>query len=316
MKYSKEYIGNLTLSQCDKLAKKDKEFEKAYIEYMAESFKPLVNLFNNLKKTFDQLEKNIPIIFKGLAQFVQKVNESGSLIEIILSGPKQLFQVGWILSPYLFKNSKINYLQIYRSNKIKTIKSIDKIFINFFFSDNFFHLKYMINSWKTNTFFQRRMKLLSDSIKLIENKKNKNLDSVNVASFIIPLLIAQIDGIINDFLVHNKYSFKKGKIYYNDQIISKADCMKKEIKAKTKLSNYFAFKLIEEVLFGKTYYKEDFKYTYKSYNYFNRHKIMHGESLKYGTIKNLIRVYLVLDYLFVLTNTKTNLISKTIKNKS
>ncbi|MCD6547177.1 MAG: hypothetical protein J7K22_01335, partial [Nanoarchaeota archaeon] len=146
-----------------------------------------------------------------------------------------------------------------------------------------------LEKWKSNTLFKKRIKLLSDAINFF-NKEWKNND-ININNIIIPLLINQIEGIRKDFL--------KGKGYveiehnqWQDPVTKQTPSWKKIFKNQFKDSDQFTdwiSTIFIDILFGKQ--------TSDSIITWNRHKISHGETSRYGRLENTIRCFMILDFL-------------------
>lgn len=125
--------------------------------------------------------------------------------------------------------------------------------------------------------------------------KNAN-GRYNPSNVVIPVLIAQIDGVIIKFMTTKGLSFNRGWIDEEGEEVNR----KKWIKEQTPnnivldLANYIVF----DVLFQTTWPGKPLK----NHSTFNRHKILHGEELRYGKVKNTIRAFLILDFLAYITS--------------
>jgi len=106
---------------------------------------------------------------------------------------------------------------------------------------------------------------------------------------VIPTLIAQIDGIRLEFMNRNGLSFWTKDKYW-----------KQWFKGQTPNPNLLdlANDIFLNILFQRSDPGEPLGIPFT----FSRHKIMHGEYLRYGRIDNTIRAFLILDFLATLSN--------------
>jgi len=191
-------------------------------------------------------------------------------------------------------------------------------FINYFSRNNYKNLHSMVKSWEENLLFKPRIKILKDTCNLLKHSH----DSYNPANVLIPVLIAQIDGILTDYLIQNEFTIEqegKGLVWKDktnkpvckvssrnkifEQIFD-SNCTDYSIASSSisptalEIGNDFILSTLFQTAFTKQKLKKPFG--------LNRHKIMHGEYVKYGRIEHLIRTYLVLDFLYGLENVDHN----------
>lgn len=180
-----------------------------------------------------------------------------------------------------------------------------KAFIHHFFDYNYYNMEQLIKGWKKNPLFEPRMKVFRDCLAVLRSSN----DQFNAANVIIPALIAQIDGILVDHLLQRcgftytrkakrgeKWRNQNGNAYENRN-------QAYESLFNTSGSNALDDFIIEtgndfilKKLFQKAYTKEPLEVPFS----LSRHKIMHGEYLKYGKKENLVRLLLTLDFLYCL----------------
>lgn len=161
-------------------------------------------------------------------------------------------------------------------------KPINLMYINYFLSNNAANLVEMVDSWRDNPLFLPRMKILRDCVAVTRMSGAR----LNAANVVLPTLVAQVDGILTDLGQRNGVSLpgKRG-VQFNSWL---TEVTKDE---------YFAERMndfILQVLFHPTQNGE--KEIPIPYRY-NRHKVLHGQHLRYGTLPDLLRTFLVLDYL-------------------
>jgi len=162
-------------------------------------------------------------------------------------------------------------------------KEINQLFIEYFSRNNFRNLKMMVESWKNNPLFSPRIKIIRDALAIFMHSVDSRR---NYSTVVIPPLLAQIDGIFHKILEKNNINIKK---------LSYEQKKNKFSKIGRKIIDEELQKLIEDiflnVLFERAEYGDMTGYS------FNRHKILHGEYLRYGRKDNVLRAFLILDFL-------------------
>ena len=195
----------------------------------------------------------------------------------------------WFISPSMPTSFIYEAVEIGR-RKGNQFWSMNKLFVGYFSKNNFKNLKNLIEGWKNNNIFKPRMKIFSDCVLTLKSAKGRN----NPSNLIIPTLIAQTDGIQSDFMKQSGLQYDIGKRVWkdrSDKIIDK----KKWLKSQTLNSELLdmAYDVLLNILFQGANPREPLKTPFT----FNRHKILHGEYLRYGRIDNTIRAFLILDFL-------------------
>jgi len=154
---------------------------------------------------------------------------------------------------------------------------INRLFVGFFCSNDYKKLEALVNGWESNAIFKPRMKIFRDCLDGLRNASRKS----NPSNFILPTLIAQIDGILQEYIEkHGCVKKKKWKEFYR-KIAPNQDM------------DELANEIFLNILFQKAYRGTELDIPFT----FNRHKIIHGEYLRYGRIDNTIRAFLILDFL-------------------
>lgn len=114
----------------------------------------------------------------------------------------------------------------------------------------------------------------------------------------LPTIIAQIDGFLTDYLDSKNISYdcayddfiQNGKV---KKIGRKSQFKKSSSKAFTSSLDDLANDIFLNILFQQSQKGKPLKTPFN----FNRHKIMHGENVKYGRKDYLIRSFLLIDFL-------------------
>ena len=196
----------------------------------------------------------------------------------------------WILPKFSTKDFITSLNDAMESND-----DIDIIFVKFFKEDNFKILSKYYDSWAIDDVMSEgRMKIIYSTIKLIiEDNGEKYPD------LIIPPLIAQIDNLISQILLKNGY-YKDGSQFFKN--VGKTDNPKGNHKtfiqdfAGTIIDDWDDnhVKFLLDSLFQPTQGKN---VSVSEIMPFNRNNIMHGSEHDYGTFENVIRCFLIIDFL-------------------
>jgi hypothetical protein len=164
---------------------------------------------------------------------------------------------------------------------------INKLFIDYFCSDDYRELESLVNGWNSNDIFKPRMKIIKDCIRGIRNARR----GCNPSNFVLPPLIAQIDGVLQDYMEKNGLSFVNKKW---------TDSSGKKVEWKDFYRNLPLNQDLDELskdIFIDLLFQTSYRGDKVGPPFFNRHKIMHGENIVYGRKDNTIRAFLVLDFL-------------------
>lgn len=234
-----------------------------------------------------------PTLFHNISWQIKELSKS--LLKYhttIESANKILKKYKWFVSLSLPDTFYGAVLDIEKSGAHKR-KRINRLFIDYFLADGFQALEEMVEDWKDNPHFKPRMKIFRNCIKTLKRAKRDENPSI----LIIPALIAQIDGIINEIV--NKYNVKKDpltKMWIDgkgNQSKTKKEAIQKLIASLNEYSPLGEFLLLE-ILFQQSIPELSIQTT------FSRHKIIHGEFLNYGRVDNTIKAFLILDFLHYL----------------
>ena len=173
-------------------------------------------------------------------------------------------------------------------------KAVNNLFVRFFRANNWRELEVMASGWKNKPLLRKRFKIIMDCLETIKIADKKG---VNVANVVLPTLITQIDGLLSDYLK------SKGIVWdvdFDDFIDRRGAVRKVGRKTKFKLvkpkilSDRFddlANDVFLNILLQSSRRGRPLKFN------FNRHKIIHGESVEYGRKDYVIRAFLILDFL-------------------
>jgi hypothetical protein len=222
---------------------------------------------------------NVMQPFVAVAQTLAELEEKFQVAEA--EATRVLHRYKWFISPsmpasLLFEVVKLG---IQEGNQRG---AINRLFIEYFSADDYVELDQLVKDWRVNPLFEPRIKILRDCVAVLRGTKGQ----YNPSNFIIPTLIAQIDGIIADYLQ------QKG-INWSD--IEERKRWKEHFKSHT--ADQYLPDLANEVILNLLFQQAWPGQSLYTPFTFSRHKIMHGEYTRYGRIDNTIRAFLILDFL-------------------
>ncbi len=193
----------------------------------------------------------------------------------------------WFMTPSLPVDFIYSAIQICKNGGNQR-RVVNHLFIRYFTSNDYEELIKLVEDWKSNKLFKRRMKILRDCVNTLRETSPK----VNASNLVIPTLISQIDGIQKEFMKSKGIVFKKkgGLKGADGHGVKWRDWYENLIDEGEFLDS--ANDIFLNILFQDT---DDQKL--KTPYTFSRHKIMHGEQIRYGRKDNVIRAFLILDFL-------------------
>lgn len=164
-------------------------------------------------------------------------------------------------------------------------KAMNKLFIEYFKSNNWQNLETMVHSWKNNPLLKKRYKILADCVQALKSASNSK-GSANITNAVLPTVITQIDGALMDYIDRKGIPWQ-GYATRNTQVrASKAKALPDELDEQ-------ATDIFLNILFQRSQPGIPLQTPFN----FNRHKILHGENVHYGRQDYLIRSFMVLDLL-------------------
>ncbi len=155
----------------------------------------------------------------------------------------------------------------------------------------------MVRNWKNKALLKRRYKILMDCVVFIKIAGKRRINSANA---VLPTLITQIDGALSDFLDSKHIQWDCD---YDDWVDLKTGKIRKVGRktqyknSKPKVLSHSLDDLANDIFLNILFQKSQSGKPLNTPFNFNRHKIIHGESVKYGRKDYLIRAFMVLDLL-------------------
>ena len=209
---------------------------------------------------------------------------------------KVLQKYKWFITPsfpisFIFEVMKLD------QTKGRHDKAVNSLFIEYYKAEDWQNLGIMVSGWKENPLLRNRYKILMDCVQVI---KMATKTGINEANVVLPTLITQIDGVLTDYLNSKGLQWDSD---YDDWVDTKTGKVRK-VGRKTQFKNAkpkvlttplddLAIDIFLNILFQRS---QKGKPLATPFN-FNRHKIIHGENVKYGRKDYLIRAFMVLDLL-------------------
>lgn len=266
-------------------------FNKNFIE-------PLNLLTESLNKRFADMQLAIESVFppvqraitefmqqqgKILARFAKIWEEFGKAYEVSKEEAICILRrYNWCISPSLpitFIFSGVSAGNRPGNNR----GEINQLFFKYFSQDDFRNLKAMVENWKNNPLFSFRMKIIRDASAIFVHSVNTHK---NYYTVVIPPLLSQIDAIFSQILAQNNVNIERMNYRNKKTQFSALEVNNFDAELQSLIKEFFLYVLFESTESGRmTRYS------------FNRHKILHGEYVTYGRKDNVLRAFLILDFL-------------------
>jgi hypothetical protein len=217
--------------------------------------------------------------FVTIAEILQELEERFRVAEA--EATQVLRRYKWFISPSMPASLLFEVVKLERRGGNQR-GAINRLFVEYFSADNYAELAQLVKSWRVNPLFGPRMKTLRDCVAVLKGAEGR----YNPSNVVLPTLIAQIDGILTDYLQQtgigraDREEWKRWKEQFKSHT---ADQYLPDL----------ANEVILDLLFQRALPGQPLATPFT----FSRHKIMHGEYTRYGRIDNAIRAILILDFL-------------------
>lgn len=272
----------------------------SFYEILEPIVKSINSIRNNLIKTintpeFEDLAKKIIFFANNHEKFNEKLSEKFN------EANKLLDTYNWFIPDSIsFYDFQEKIFTLLIKENI-TQNDIDKAFLDFYFGNNFEELEDVVNNLKENI-EEDRFLIIKDCFNILkDNFESKNCNCFNI---IIPTLLIHIDryrlDVEKDYLKSKNRKLKEGE--------KPSKVLLEEVKkdnAHYKVSIPIEF-LIEKLFRDSKEIDKDINNGKNLIDDLYRHKIMHGQHLKYGSAKNVLKCFLILEYIKNLHNTVKN----------
>lgn len=178
------------------------------------------------------------------------------------------------------------------------------VFVNHFSSNCFGNLDFMVDTWRHNPLLSDRFHIFKECVSVLKDSTCETSSIKNPHCIVIPVLIAQIDGVMTTYLSENGFApdDKHRKDIFKKIV---TDLLKNNYGTDISVAKFLlnecttAKDLLLDVLFQRAVYKDEMGDLKQP---FSRNKIMHGQVLDYGNIENTIRLFLLIDFLASLSD--------------
>lgn len=294
----KSYIGEL-LEKAGKFVSQMKEISEAALKsvqpaieqyirtanIIAQSLQPQIILWN---KWIDQNSNVLINAARYWKEFEYRYKIAEKQAISILKKYK------WFITPGLPFDFVIEVVKV-GNKKGRQDKAINRLYTDYFSRNNWRNLEKLVDDWQDKGPIKRRWKILRDCVLALKKIRNGKINEANV---ILPTLITQIDGILSDYLISKDIIWK---VAYDDHIVGskiiKVGRKSQYTKNKSSVLNPDLDNLANDIFLNILFQKAQKGKPLKTPFNFNRHKILHGENVKYGKKDYLIRAFLVIDFL-------------------
>ncbi len=221
-----------------------------------ESLKPQIDFW---QKWAEQNKRIFDSFSNFWTEFQQKYNIAEQKAARLLRKYKWFITPSMPL-PFVFQVVKLGEKQGRQD------KAINKLFIKYFEANNWRNLESMVENWKNNLLLRKRYKILSDCVDTLKLASKKK---INIANVVLPTLITQIDGALSDYMESKNVAWN-GYADRNNQVrASKSKILTDELDNQ-------ATDAFLNILFQGSQRGQPLTTPFN----FNRHKIIHGESVK------------------------------------
>lgn len=247
---------------------------------ITDALRPQINFWQNWAEQNRKIFKEFGVFWSDFHS-KYKVSEKEA-IEI-------LKKYKWFVGPSLPINFVFEVVKIGRKKGNQRGK-INSLFVNYFSLNDYSNLEELVEGWQKNKIFQPRMRIFRDCVNVLKKADSK----INPSNLVLPSLIAQIDGIQQGFMKTKGLVFDIKSRKWKDKNGSEIDW---KMWFKNQTLNKDIMDLANDIFLNILFQKSQPGKPLETPFTFNRHKIMHGEYLRYGRIGNTIRAFLTLDFL-------------------
>jgi len=269
---------------------------------IVESLQPFIEQQKKFQEIFENIRKHF---IKSLQPFIEQQKKFQEIFEKIAKKAEQwknsmkiVYEAGWWFSPSfeLATDSieELGQMQAYADRyKSGDKRAITSLFFSIYQKENCEYLISVVQEWKQNQYFKRWNTILDEALDSHIHKKY---------SVSIPALLLTVEGIATDYC-KKKIIFDKAIESSGSKKIRKAlEKLSKEKKELLLTGSFMQqlFSIIDNKIFEKTD-KLNSSITREYKHFLNRHAIMHGKSSKYGSLKNSLQCFLILDVLSLLS---------------
>ena len=272
--------------------KKQKKFIEPS-EQLLEAIKNTQDILKPITNSQGKWEKALTPIISEQQKFQETFKTIAKQAGQWKRAMEKVYEAGWWFSPSMteitLEQIQENATRYTSGNK----RAITQMFFSIYQKENCKYLGSTAQGWRQNPYFKRWRKVIDEALDSHIYKKY---------SVSTPALLLTAEGIATDYC--------KKKNIFNKTIKSTGNLKIKTALEQTSnkkreflLTDFFVqllFSIIDNKIFEKTD-KLDSSITRGYEHFLNRHAIMHGASSKYGSLKNSLQCFLILDVLSLLS---------------
>jgi len=179
-------------------------YKKPGFKNYPEFVKSIAVMCMDLRKQVKEIE-NFQV---AIENFIREFLKDGRIFE------QKIYEAGYLVTPYIYDK----YVGKLKLSQFENKNFLTEYYREIFRKNNYLLIKELFCKWDGNKYFCKREKILAESLTLLRNKHNED---INIFLFIVPVLIMQIDGICFDYLKDAGFKFEGtrildpgGKAYY------------------------------------------------------------------------------------------------------
>lgn len=293
---------NAIRSTIDLTAKFERETMKALADRMPSYLASMRDFVGMADRVHRQLAPQIEALldwaskqhrlFEPTWEKLKRLAEEAKLDEQEVA--KTLRKYKWFVSPSMPAGVIQAILKVAKGKGRKD-REINSLFVGYFSEDDWKNLENIVAGWASSRHLKPRLPILMSCVRVLQATKPKG---TNASAVVLPTLISQIDGFLTDYLEFHGIPFKTS---YDDFVQGgkvKKQGRKSQFKANlphtlSRDLDELAMDVLLNVLFQGSRRGQPLGTPFN----FNRHKVMHGESLKFGRKDYVVRAFMVLDFL-------------------
>lgn len=285
------------IAEASSVAKQIADYQSQAARQIVDSIRQIVE---PTRIAFEQLRPQISLIqdwvlqnqsaFDAFGSFWREFENNYHINEY--RAVRVLKKYNWFVSPSLPADFVYEAVRLGRKNGNKQ-REMNNLFWEYFSASNFKNLSAMVRSWSGNTLFKGKIKILRDCVATLRQLKGRN----NPANVVLPTLIPVIDYVLTRFRQRNGLAYtthgspnqrEELRVWVETEATSQ-DVLSEPM---LELANYVLFSVFLQTAYPGKPLATPFT--------MSRHKIVHGEFSTYGRKSNVIRAFLILDFLAAL----------------
>ncbi len=251
--------------------------------------------YQDIQKTIQEQLSQVKLLLPSAAE----LNAFSAKIQEIVKAKKiqneAMQDSGWWFTPSLMELPADEFINPFKKYKNGDTKAITNFFVSTYQKNKCQYLQYTANQWQKNHHFKPWQKQLNEAIKAHANK-DYNLS--------VPVTLLVAEGIAKNYCKNKNIIIgRKNRSRGNKKMTLALDGARLSDSGISKeldiLEIDLFFIAIDERIYKST--ESITKSKSRGYRHFlNRHAILHGETKNYGTMKNSLQSFMLLDVLSLL----------------